>query len=78
MIAVSGYDIFSMVLMVYAVAESFWATLKRECLPACGAFTTRSEGIKVIERWISYYNGFRPHSALGMKSPYQYRGQHKL
>ena len=27
-----------------AVAESFWATLKRECLPACGAFTTRSEG----------------------------------
>ena len=61
-----------------AVAESFWATLKRECLPACGAFTTRSEGIKVIERWISYYNGFRPHSALGMKSPYQYRSQHKL
>ncbi|WP_219938309.1 integrase core domain-containing protein [Succinivibrio faecicola] len=59
-----------------AVAESFWATLKRECLPACGAFTTRSEGIKVIERWISYYNGFRPHSALGMKSPYQYRSQH--
>ncbi len=56
-----------------ALAESFWATLKKECLPISGTFSSRNEGIKVIRKWISYYNGFRPHSALGMRSPYQYR-----
>ncbi|HAR79755.1 MAG TPA: hypothetical protein DCR21_02885 [Succinivibrionaceae bacterium] len=56
-----------------ALAESFWATLKRECLPILETFSSRNEGIKVIRKWISYYNGFRPHSAVGMRSPYQYR-----
>ncbi len=58
-----------------AVAESFWATLKRECLPLNRKFSSRKEGIKEITNWISYYNGFRPHSALGMLSPYQYRNK---
>jgi len=57
-----------------AVAESFWATVKRENLPISGSFSSRALAKKkVIGKWILYYNGFRPHSALGMKSPYQYR-----
>ena len=56
-----------------AVAESFWSILKRECLPVNRKFTSRKEGISKISNWLSYYNGFRPHSALGMQSPYQYR-----
>lgn len=58
-----------------AVAESFWATLKRECLPVNRKFSSRSEGIKKIINWISYYNGFRPHSSLEMLSLYQYRNR---
>jgi transposase InsO family protein len=58
-----------------AVAESFWATLKRECLPVNRKFSSRSEGIKKIINWISYYNGLRPHSSLGMLSLYQYRNR---
>lgn len=56
-----------------AVAESFWSILKRECLPLNRKFTSRKEGISKISNWLSYYNGFRPHSALGLQSPYQYR-----
>ena len=56
-----------------AVAESFWSILKRECLPLNTKYKSRKEGIRKISNWISYYNGFRPHSTLGMMSPYQYR-----
>ncbi|WP_202109093.1 IS3 family transposase [Succinivibrio dextrinosolvens] len=49
--------------------------LKRECLPINTKYKSRSEGISKISNWISYYNGFRPHSSLGMMSPYQYRNK---
>ena len=58
-----------------AVAESFWTTLKQECLPLNRKFSSRNEAIEKISNWISYYNDFRPHSALGMLSPYQYRNK---
>ena len=56
-----------------AEAESFWSILKRDCLPVNRKFTSRKEEISKISNWLSYYNGFRPHSALGMLSSYQYR-----
>ena len=56
-----------------APAESFWATLKRETLPLSGCFSSRKEAQDTVTRWISYYNGTRPHSQLGMRSPYQFR-----
>ena len=56
-----------------APAESFWATLKRETLPLSGCCSSRKEAQDTVTRWISYYNGTRPHSQLGMRSPYQFR-----
>ena len=56
-----------------APAESFWATLKRETLPLSGCFSSRKEAQDTVTRWISYYNGTRPHSQQGMRSPYQFR-----
>lgn len=56
-----------------AVAESFWSILKRVCLPINRKFTLRKEGISKISNRLLYYNGFTPHTALGMPSPYQYR-----
>ena len=51
-----------------APAESFWATL-----PLSGCFSSRKEAQDTVTHWISYYNGTRPHSQLGMRSPYQFR-----
>ena len=56
-----------------APAESYWATLKRETLPLSGCFSSRKEAQDTVTRWISYYKGTRPHSQLGMRSPYQFR-----
>lgn len=56
-----------------APTESFWATLKRETLPLSECFSSRKEARDTVTRWISYYNGTRPHSQLGMRSPYQFR-----
>ncbi|HJA17163.1 MAG TPA: integrase core domain-containing protein, partial [Candidatus Duodenibacillus intestinigallinarum] len=36
-------------------------------------FSSRKEAQDTVTRWISYYNGTRPHSQLGMRSPYQFR-----
>ena len=58
-----------------APAESFWATLKRETLPMFGSFSSRVEAQKKVQDWIYYYNGRRPHSKLGMKSPNSYYAQ---
>ena len=55
------------------VAESFWANVIRDNLPISGGFSSMAEAKRVIEKWILYYNGLSPHSALGMRSPYQYR-----
>lgn len=55
-----------------APAEAFWATLKRECLPWNECFSSRLEAQREIVSWIRYYNGKRPHSKLGGKSPMAY------
>lgn len=55
-----------------APAESFWATLKRECMPWNGCFVSRLGAQREIVSWIRYYNGKRPHSKLDGKSPMAY------
>jgi len=52
-----------------AVAESFFATLKKELVHGC-AFETRSEAYDAISQYIeNYYNAKRRHSAAGNQSP---------
>jgi putative transposase len=52
-----------------AVAESFFATLKKELVHGC-AFETRSEAYDAISAYIeNYYNAKRRHSAAGNQSP---------
>lgn len=52
-----------------AVAESFFATLKKELVHGC-AFETRSEAYDAISNYIeNYYNAKRRHSAVGNESP---------
>lgn len=48
--------------------ERLWRSLKYECV-YLHAFETGSEARAGIGRWISYYNGERPHSALGGLTP---------
>lgn len=55
-----------------AVAESFFATLKKECLNRTH-FATRTEAYDAIVAYIDgFYNTTRRHSALGYLSPIDY------
>jgi len=55
-----------------AVAESFFASLKKECLHH-QAFATKTEVYDAVERYIDgFYNPTRRHSALGYQSPLRY------
>ena len=54
-----------------AVAESFWATLKRE-LVSRYRFATRAEARRAIITWINHYNARRRHSTLGNVSPLEW------
>jgi putative transposase len=55
-----------------AVAESFFATLKKELVHGC-AFETRSEAYDAISDYIeNYYNPKRRHSAVGNVSPIKF------
>ena len=59
-----------------AVAESFFATLKKELVHGC-AFETRSEAYDVISDYIeNYYNTKRRHSAAGNQSPINFELAH--
>jgi len=49
-------------------AESFHATLRRECLDA-EWFAHRREAAILIQRWRREYNLERPHSSLGYRTP---------
>lgn len=58
-----------------AVAESFFATLKKECIHR-QAFATRTEAHDAVARYIDgFYNPMRRHSTLGGISPLQYERQ---
>lgn len=51
-----------------AVAESFWATLKRELISRY-RFASRAEARRAIIAWINHYNARRRHSTLGNVTP---------
>jgi transposase InsO family protein len=59
-----------------AVAESFWASLKRECLQD-RVFATRAEARRKIFTWINWYNTTRLHSSLDHTSPTRWEQQYQ-
>ena len=59
-----------------AVAESFWASLKRECLQG-RVFATRAEARRAIFRWITWYNSKRLHSSLDHTPPVTWEQQYR-
>lgn len=54
--------------------ERFFRTLKEECVWQ-HQFQTFEEARRIIRDWLHWYNQGRPHSALGYRSPAQYRAQ---
>lgn len=61
-----------------AVAESFFATLKKELVHR-RTFHTRAQARTEIFRWIeSWYNTRRLHSTLGYMPPIEWEHQHQL
>ena len=54
-----------------AVAESFWATLKRE-LVSRYRFASRAEARRAIVWWINHYNTRRRHSTIGNITPLEW------
>ena len=59
-----------------AVAESFWASLKRECIQG-RVFATRAEARRAIFRWINWYNSKRLHSSLDHTPPVKWEQQYR-
>jgi putative transposase len=59
-----------------SVAESFWESLKRECLQG-RAFATRAEARRAIFRWINWYNTARLHTALNGVPPIEWEQQYR-
>ena len=55
-----------------AFAESFNATVRRECLSQHW-FRSLQEAQEVVGRWRDEYNNERPHSNLELKAPAQFR-----
>jgi len=58
-----------------AVAESFWESLKRECVQG-RVFATRAEARRAIFKWINWYNTSRLHSTLGDVPPLEWEQQY--
>lgn len=54
-----------------AVAESFWATIKRELISRY-RFASRAQARRVIIAWINHYNAVRRHSSLGNLPPIEW------
>ena len=60
------------------MAESFFATLKKE-LPDGRVFTNLAEGERYLFEYIEIdYNRQHPHSTLGYQSPEEYEEQYWL
>lgn len=59
-----------------SVAESFWATLKRECIQG-RVFATRAEARRAIMRWVHWYNHRRIHTTLDGVAPTVWEHQFK-
>ncbi len=58
-----------------AVAESLWASLKRELVSRC-RFASRADGRRAIIAWINHYNAVRLHSSLGGVPPIEWELRH--
>lgn len=59
-----------------APMESFWATLKRECVT--GTFASRNEARALIFDYVmSFYNRRRRHSSLGYLIPEHFEAQYE-
>ena len=56
--------------------ERLWRSLKYECV-YLHAFETGSELRAGLARWMTYYNGQRPHSALAGQTPDEAYGQQR-
>lgn len=56
------------------IIERFFRSLKEECVWQ-QTFQTFEEARRIIRDWMHWYNHGRPHSALGYRSPVQYRAQ---
>ena len=54
-----------------SVCESFFHTLKKEALYH-HLYETPQELEEVLDEYIDFYNGYRPHRKLNMKTPIQY------
>ena len=54
-----------------AMAESFWASLKRELVDDAH-FGTKQEARLAVVQWIVWYNRERLHSSLGYLSPEEF------
>jgi putative transposase len=54
-----------------AYIESFNGRLRDECLNA-NTFYSLEDARDLIERWREDYNNWRPHSALGDRTPIEY------
>ncbi|WP_433236197.1 IS3 family transposase [Actinomadura nitritigenes] len=54
-----------------SLAEAFFASLKREILPA-GGWPSTGQARMAVFRWLTFYNTRRRHSALGYLSPVEY------
>ena len=54
-----------------AMAESFWASLKRE-LVDWSHFATHAEARAAVFDWINWYNHERLHTSLRMQSPHDF------
>jgi transposase InsO family protein len=59
-----------------AVAESFWESLKRECLYG-KVFDTRAEARRAIFRWVNWYNTTRLHTSLNGVPPIEWEAQYR-
>ena len=53
------------------MAESFWASLKRE-LVDWSHFATHAEARAAVFEWINWYNHERLHTSLQMQSPHEF------
>ncbi len=50
------------------MTESFWASLKRECIQG-RVLATRAEARRAIFKWVNWYNTSRVHATLGGATP---------
>ena len=59
-----------------SVAESFWASLKPECIRG-RVFATRAETGRAIFTWITWYNSKRLHSSVDHTPPCSWEQQYR-